>query len=186
MAQDACGIAEERGGVMSDKGLISSMMQCPRCGIHVNAADPYNQHVCHPPQLTPEHFASFRPTMTTLESIKQDVGALREARTDDERWRKLVLERLEITETLRANDREFAENAATDLSIKIDKSHADLQAGIISLKGQLDGIRDGLADELRQIRLSTASAIGNAFINFEHKVSGAKPSTKRKPRGRRK
>jgi hypothetical protein len=166
MAQDACGIAEERGA-MSE----TMMMNCPRCGIPVNAADPYNQHICHP--------NSVQPTMSTLQQIQRDIAALVEGRADDERWRKLCIEKLDLLETLgdalrveRSDDRAFAENAGIDIITKLDKSHADLQAGIISLKGQLVTLDGKLV------------AIGNCLAGLL--TLGAKRSTKRKPRGRRK
>jgi hypothetical protein len=60
-----------------------------------------------------------------------------------------------------------------------------LEAQFAALAGKLDGIRDGLADEIAELRrgikeeLSITrngfhAAIGNAFITFEHKVRRAK------------
>jgi hypothetical protein len=74
------------------------------------------------------------------------------------------------------------------LESKLDNLHGIAEHNAMEQSAKLDGIRDGLVDEIRIVRDSVVCAIGHAFVNFERKVSGAKAprSTKRKPRGRRK
>ena len=57
-------------------------------------------------------------------------------------------------------------------------SHADLKAGIISLKGQLDGVRDGLIDNAQQNYEKLLLMVGICSAKPKRKA----PRTKRKER----
>jgi hypothetical protein len=105
--------------------------------------------------------------MTSLRDIRQKLEALVEMRADDERWRKLVLEALR-----NLGERVDLYSGFADALRQVHVSLAALNGNHAGLKGQLVTLDGKLA------------AIGNCLAGLL--TLGAKRSTKRKPRGRRK
>jgi hypothetical protein len=113
-----------------------------------------------------------QPEMTSLRDIRQKLEALVEMRADDERWRGVALEAMQDICGLLKKIGERSEELTKEYDER-RKADDDERAMLIA------------RDTQRFMELSgKIEAIGNCLAGLL--TLGAKPSTKRKPRGRRK